>query len=124
MGQETLEHQSDEQVLNVQRFVFIIQDSAFTMNCALPTAQQPLQYAPMAQEISFGTDGWRSVIADGFTFDAVRRVTEAVAVAARTLSPPAGIDRNLLIVGYDRRFLSREFAATVAEVLRAGGYRV
>ena len=78
----------------------------------------------MPHEISFGTDGWRAVIADGFTFDNVRRVSEAIAVAARTLEPPAGIDRNTLIVGYDRRFLSREFASVVAEVLRVGGYRV
>src|SRR6266516_2484247 len=78
----------------------------------------------MAHEISFGTDGWRAVIADGFTFDNVRRVTDAVAVAARTLQPPAEIDRNALVVGYDRRFLSREFAEVVAETLRAAGNRV
>jgi len=44
-----------------------------------------------------------------FTFDNVRRVSEAIAVAARTVEPPDGIDRNaLLVVGFDRRFLSRE----------------
>ena len=78
----------------------------------------------MGQEITFGTDGWRAVIADGFTFDNVRRVSEAIAVAARGLEPPAGVDRNALAVGFDRRFLSREFAAVVAETLRAGGFRV
>jgi len=78
----------------------------------------------MAHEISFGTDGWRAVIADGFTFDNVRRVTEAIGVAARRLEPPADVDRNALVVGYDRRFLSREFAELVAETLRAAGYRV
>src|SRR5437667_721448 len=78
----------------------------------------------MASEISFGTDGWRAVIADGFTFDNVRRVTNAVAVAARALAPPPEVDRNALVVGYDRRFLSREFAEVVAETLRAAGYRV
>jgi len=71
----------------------------------------------MSQPITFGTDGWRAVIADGFTFDNVRRVSEAIAVAARTLEPPDGIDRNALVVGFDRRFLSREFAALVAEIL-------
>lgn len=75
-------------------------------------------------DISFGTDGWRAVIADGFTFDNVRRVSEAIAVAARTLEAPRGIDRNTLVVGFDRRFLSREFAAAVAETLRDGGWRV
>src|SRR5436305_9601016 len=74
--------------------------------------------------ISFGTDGWRAVIADGFTFDNVRRVSGAIAVAARGLEPPPDVDRNALAVGFDRRFLSREFAHVVAETLRAAGYRV
>jgi phosphomannomutase len=74
--------------------------------------------------IQFGTDGWRAVIADGFTFDNVKRVAAAIGVAARTLDPPEGIDRETLIVGYDRRFLSREFAVLVAETLRDGGWSV
>jgi phosphomannomutase len=78
----------------------------------------------MSDTITFGTDGWRAVTADQFTFANVRRVADAVAVAGRTLKPPAGIDANALLVGYDRRFLSREFAAVVAESLRAAGYRV
>ena len=78
----------------------------------------------MSDPVTFGTDGWRAVIADGFTFDQVRRVAEAIAVAARALEPPPDIDRNALIVGFDRRFLSSEFAAVVAEVLRDSGYRV
>jgi phosphomannomutase len=78
----------------------------------------------MPDPIVFGTDGWRAVIADQFTFENVRRVADAIAVAARTLQPPAGIDANALIVGYDRRFLSREFAGVVAECLRRAGYRV
>src|SRR5216684_4472071 len=59
----------------------------------------------MVPDITFGTDGWRAVIADGYTFDNVRRVSDAIAVAARGLEPPPGIDRNTLIVGFDRRFL-------------------
>jgi phosphomannomutase len=78
----------------------------------------------MPQAITFGTDGWRAVIADGFTFDNVRLVSDAIAVAARTFEPPAGIDRNALVVGFDRRFLSREFASLVAETLRLAGFRV
>ena len=74
-------------------------------------------------DITFGTDGWRAVIADTFTFDNVRRVSEAVAVAARGLQPPQGIDRNTLVVGYDRRFLSRDFALAAAEVLKNAGFR-
>ena len=74
--------------------------------------------------ITFGTDGWRAVIAEGFTFESVRLVSDAIAVAARTLKPPAEIDANTLAVGYDRRFLSREFAAVVAESLQSAGYHV
>src|SRR5687768_13871881 len=78
----------------------------------------------MPDRITFGTDGWRAVIADTFTFENVRRVSDAIAVAARTVKPPPDIDANSLIVGFDRRFLSREFAVVVAESLRAAGYRV
>lgn len=78
----------------------------------------------MSEAITFGTDGWRAVIAEQFTFGNVTRVSKAIAVAARSLEPPADIDRNTLVVGYDRRFLSREFALSVAGVLRDGGYRV
>src|SRR5215210_6832268 len=78
----------------------------------------------MTEPISFGTDGWRAVIAEHFTFDNVRRVRDAIAVASRGLQPPPDVDRNALVVGYDRRFLSKEFAGAVAEVLRAAGYRV
>jgi phosphomannomutase len=78
----------------------------------------------MTHPITFGTDGWRAVIADGYTFDSVRLVSDAIAVAARTLQPPETIDRNALVVGFDRRFLSREFAALVAEALRRAGFRV
>src|SRR5215212_1606374 len=78
----------------------------------------------MSDPITFGTDGWRAVIADQFTFDNVRRVSDAIAVAARTLEPPAEIDRNTLVVGFDRRFLSRELADLVAETLRASGFHV
>lgn len=78
----------------------------------------------MQDEIRFGTDGWRAVIADGFTFENVRRVAAALAVGVRQLDPPAGIDRNALIVGYDRRFLSPEFARAAADELARGGYRV
>ncbi|HYO78467.1 MAG TPA: phosphoglucomutase/phosphomannomutase family protein [Thermoanaerobaculia bacterium] len=78
----------------------------------------------MSEAITFGTDGWRAVIGDQFTFDNVRRVADAIAVAARTLRPPEHVDANALIVGFDRRFLSHEFAVVVAESLRGAGYRV
>jgi phosphomannomutase len=78
----------------------------------------------MPDSIVFGTDGWRAVTADQFTFANVRRVADAIAVAARTFRPPSNVDANTLVVGFDRRYLSREFAAVVAESLRAGGFRV
>lgn len=78
----------------------------------------------MNEDIQFGTDGWRAVIADGFTFANVRTVVNAIAVAATQLSPPDGVDRDLLVVGYDRRFLSREFALEAADQLSEAGFRV
>lgn len=78
----------------------------------------------MSHEIAFGTDGWRAVIADAFTFDNVRLVTRAITVAAQRFEAPPSVDRNTLVVGYDRRFLSAEFSAEVAVVLRDAGFHV
>jgi phosphomannomutase len=77
-----------------------------------------------ASPIIFGTDGWRAVIADQFTFENVRYVAGAMAVASRTLRPPGDVDANAIVVGFDRRFLSREFAAVVAECFRDAGFQV
>jgi phosphomannomutase len=68
-------------------------------------------------KIKFGTDGWRGVIADDFTFTNVRRVAAAIVQYVREESEPA----RGLIVGYDMRFLSAEFARAAAEVLSAAG---
>jgi phosphoglucomutase len=72
-----------------------------------------------SQVIHFGTSGWRGVIAEDFTFPGVRRASAAIAghVLARKKSP-------VLLVGYDTRFFSPEFARTSAAVLRAHGCRV
>ena len=69
-------------------------------------------------QIKFGTDGWRGVIADDFTFENVRRVAQATADYwnERNL-PKAGI------VGYDNRFLSETYARLVCEVLAANGIK-
>lgn len=75
-------------------------------------------------DIEFGTDGWRAVIADGYTFENVRLVAEAIGVAARTMSAPPEVDRDRLAVGYDRRFLSFDFAQEVALVLSRSGFDV
>ena len=67
--------------------------------------------------IRFGTDGWRGVIAEDFTFANVRIVAHAIGrYAARAERPGAGI-----LVGYDMRFGSERFARAAAETLAAGG---
>jgi phosphomannomutase len=71
-------------------------------------------------KIKFGTDGWRGVIAEDFTFTNVRRVAAAIAQYVCEEGEP----RRGLIVGYDRRFLSAEFARAAADVLSTQGIRV
>jgi phosphoglucomutase len=72
-----------------------------------------------SQAIHFGTSGWRGIIAEDFTFPGVRRAAAAIAghVLARKKSPT-------LIVGYDTRFFSPEFALAAASVLRSHACRV
>ncbi len=71
-------------------------------------------------EIKFGTDGWRGIIADDFTFDNVRRV--AGAIASYVLKNEDY--RRGVIVGYDTRFASQRAARLAAEVIAAGGIPV
>ena len=70
--------------------------------------------------IHFGTDGWRGVIADDFTFDNLRRVTAASGAYFKA----RGIKGSSIIIGYDRRFLSRSFAEEVSRILAAQGISV
>jgi len=71
--------------------------------------------------IKFGTSGWRGLIARDFTFDNVRLVTQAI---AEYLTSPAGRRPSKeVIVGYDTRFLGREFSLAAAEVLAANGLK-
>ena len=71
-------------------------------------------------EIKFGTDGWRGVIADDFTFDNVRRVAAAIASYVKKNEDAA----KGLVVGYDTRFASRRAAEVVSETLAAAGIGV
>src|SRR5271154_1045097 len=71
----------------------------------------------MPDPIKFGTDGWRGIIADDFTYDNVRRVSAAI--AAYTLKHEDA--RRGLVVGYDTRFSSQRFARISAEVLASAG---
>ena len=74
----------------------------------------------MTQEIKFGTDGWRGLIADDFTFDNVRRVAGAIAgYVLKNEDAKRGV-----IVGYDARFASPRAAQIVAEVLAEAGIPV
>ncbi|HXH28669.1 MAG TPA: phosphoglucomutase/phosphomannomutase family protein, partial [Candidatus Polarisedimenticolia bacterium] len=67
--------------------------------------------------IRFGTDGWRGVIADDFTFDQVRVASQAVA----DLIHEEGSSGAPVPIGYDVRFLSRRFAEAAAGVLEGNG---
>ncbi|PYP84318.1 MAG: phosphoglucosamine mutase [Candidatus Angelobacter sp. Gp1-AA117] len=74
----------------------------------------------MADEIKFGTDGWRGVIADDYTFANVRRVAGAIAsYVLKKENPKRGI-----VVGYDTRFGSRRFAEAAAEMIALAGIPV
>jgi phosphoglucomutase len=67
--------------------------------------------------IKFGTSGWRAIIADEFTFVAVRRVTQAIANYLKNDAP-----NSQVIVGYDTRFMAEAFAAESARILAANGF--
>ena len=74
----------------------------------------------MAQEIKFGTDGWRGIIADDFTFDNVRRVAGAIASYVLKYEER----QRGVFLGYDTRFLSQTLAQVAAEVIAAAGIPV
>ena len=71
-------------------------------------------------EIKFGTDGWRGLIAADFTFDNVAKV----ALATANYFKRHKRIKNGIVIGYDSRFLSKEFAQTTAEVLANKGIKV
>ncbi|MGI9056769.1 MAG: phosphoglucomutase/phosphomannomutase family protein [Pyrinomonadaceae bacterium] len=71
--------------------------------------------------IRFGTSGWRAIIADEFTFEKVRAVTEAI---CRYLKDNSSEEKNILIVGHDSRFMGEKFSEVAAEIAKAKGFRV
>jgi phosphomannomutase len=71
-------------------------------------------------QIKFGTDGWRGVIARDFTFENLSRVAQATMDYLNR----EGLGDKGLIIGYDRRFLSRDFARRVAEIAAGNGIAV
>ncbi len=78
--------------------------------------------------INFGTDGWRAVISDTFTFHNLRLVAQAIADAVRSdywnrIHPNGDdVDTRKMVVGFDPRFLSDRYAADVARVFAANGF--
>ncbi|MGB2827091.1 MAG: phosphoglucomutase/phosphomannomutase family protein [Dehalococcoidales bacterium] len=73
----------------------------------------------MKNEITFGTDGWRGIIARDFTFDNVRVCAQGTADYLKQ----SGMSAQGLIIGYDTRFASEDFAAAAAEVTAANGIK-
>ncbi len=71
-------------------------------------------------EIKFGTDGWRGIIADDFTFDNVRRVAGAMASYALKYEDP----KHGVFVGFDTRFLSQRMAQIAAQTIAGAGIAV
>ena len=69
--------------------------------------------------IKFGTDGWRAVIAEDYTFENVRQVAQAVAEYLKGTSR----DKDGVVIGYDTRFASENFAAATAEVMAGNGIK-
>jgi alpha-D-glucose phosphate-specific phosphoglucomutase len=80
--------------------------------------------------IHFGTDGWRAVISDTFTFHNLRLVGQAIADAVCSENwlngntDLANVDPHKMVVGFDTRFLSDRYAVDMARVLAANGYTV
>jgi len=74
----------------------------------------------LASKIKFGTDGWRAIIAEDFTFDNVRICAQSAAGYMKS----AGLAKKGMVIGYDTRFASERFAAAAAEVVAANGIKV
>lgn len=80
--------------------------------------------------IHFGTDGWRAVISDTFTFSNLRQLAQAIAdaVASGKWMNGTALENNpdprKMVVGFDTRFLSDRYASDVARVLAANGFTV
>jgi phosphomannomutase/molybdopterin-guanine dinucleotide biosynthesis protein A len=78
------------------------------------------QHAVESGEIAFGTGGWRAKIGEGFTIHNVRRLTQAIA----NETTRQGQEAKGVVIGGDRRFLSRESAEAAAEVFAGNGIPV
>lgn len=71
-------------------------------------------------QIKFGTDGWRAIIAKDFTFENVRIVTQGIAGYLNSKN----LSKKGIVIGYDNRFMSEDFARECAKVLAGNGIKV
>jgi alpha-D-glucose phosphate-specific phosphoglucomutase len=71
-------------------------------------------------DIKFGTDGWRAIMCEDFTFGNVRKVVQAIVEYIKA----HGNEKKGIIIGYDARFLSERFAEVAAEVMMGNGIKV
>lgn len=69
-------------------------------------------------KITFGTSGWRGIIADDFTFEHVRIVSQAIAEVVKSSKHPQ------IMIGYDSRFMAEDFSRVIAEVLTGNEIKV
>jgi len=75
--------------------------------------------------IKFGTDGWRAVISDDFTFDNVKKVAQAMADYIKNDDGPGSKAKDKrIVIGYDTRFLSEKYAELMACVIASNGIGV
>ncbi|MGC2111148.1 MAG: phosphoglucomutase/phosphomannomutase family protein [Candidatus Korobacteraceae bacterium] len=90
--------------------------------CGIPLdgSRQVTDGGILTTQIKFGTDGWRGIIADDFTFDNVRRVGNAMATYVHKHEDAS----KGLVVGYDTRFASQRAAEIISEVLAGAGIAV
>jgi phosphomannomutase len=83
---------------------------------------EPMKSAVMTDsQIRFGTDGWRAIIAEEFTFAAVERLARAYSQHLLGQGPD---EQPRVVIGYDNRFLSEAFALRTAQTMRACGIQV
>jgi alpha-D-glucose phosphate-specific phosphoglucomutase len=73
----------------------------------------------MHRKIKFGTDGWRGVISDDFTFDNVKVVAQAISQWIKR-----SFSKRIVVVGYDTRFLSDKYAQLISQVFAANSIKV
>jgi phosphomannomutase len=80
----------------------------------------PREVTTMTSQIKFGTDGWRGVIAEDYTFENLRRCAQGMAQYLVDTNQ----NKRGLVIGYDTRFESDLFAQAAAEVVAAHGIKV